>query len=258
MNLSNAVVSDVYTVDPRTLKFDDKLVQFNEELHKEDFSALREQIKEYGQLTPIYIRNGLVIDGRHRSKACTELRIDVKAVDVDPSLKDEDAVVLVNTNIFTSRNNSVTQLAIKACKLVDHFGYSDTKAVAIVGLKNRRLLGYLRQIKASKFDAKFSVIETLLKGDTVTIVESCGKTFQSKSLEVIKRKIVMIEEDEYNETREEPTEPTVQYDDMLESETGKFKFWEMVKGNVINVESKLKIIGLLNVVYPKVPKSNKQ
>jgi DNA-binding NarL/FixJ family response regulator len=42
----------------------------------EAFAAFKADIKANGQVMPIYIQNGLIIDGRNRQKACAELGIE--------------------------------------------------------------------------------------------------------------------------------------------------------------------------------------
>ena len=44
----------------------------------EDFGALKDDIAENGLIEPIWIKDGLIIDGRHRYRACRELGIAVQ------------------------------------------------------------------------------------------------------------------------------------------------------------------------------------
>ena len=247
--LSNAVISDIYTIDPNKVKYDLKFVDFNERKSESSYASLLSQIRENGQLRPIYIRNGLVIDGYHRCKVAKELSIQVNAVDIDSALSDEDAIVLCNDNIFGSRNNSATQLAIKAHDLVEQFGISDAKAIELTGLKDKKAIGYVRRIKASKYDKEFNILATLLQGEAVKFVNPIDDTvFRSKSVDKVKRVIAKIEEYDLLPDNGGLTIPDIDYDAMLDTETAKEYFWSN-QSNITTSETKLLFIGLLNKVY---------
>jgi len=247
-NLSDAIISDVYLADPHKLKFDEKLVDFNEEKDKASYASLLMQIKGDGQTKPIYIRGGLVIDGRHRCKIAKELSIQVRAVDIDPTLSDNKAIMLANDNIFGSRNNSATQLAIKAHMLVEKFGFSDPEAVSLAGLRDKKAIGYVRRVKASKYDKEYGLIATLLQGDTVSMIDSKTDTvFRSKSIDKVKRMVAKLEEEDLL-GGEVLTIPTIDYDGMLETETAREIFWAN-SSNITSSDTKLTMIGLLNKVY---------
>lgn len=60
----------------------------------EGFEELKKAIDKRGQQVPILLRNGKILDGRHRHKACIELKIDLKYEDVG-TITDEEALDLV-------------------------------------------------------------------------------------------------------------------------------------------------------------------
>jgi len=249
--LTEAIISDVYLVDPYKVKFDEKLVDFNESKDAASYESLLMQIKEDGQVTPIYIRDGLVIDGRHRCKIAKELSIQVRAVDVDPALPDDKAVLLSNSNIFGGRNNSATQLAIKAFMLVEKFNFSDVKAISITGLKDKKAIGYVRRIKASKYDKKYNIIPTLLSGGAVQLMDPITNTmFRSRSVDKVKRLVAKLEEIDFlgDEEGDKLKTPTIDYDSMIDTETGKDMFWQHQK-YMTSSDTKLMMISLLNKVF---------
>lgn len=250
VDLTKAIISDVYLVDPHKLKFDEKIAGFNEIKDDASYRSLKSQIRDNTQSTPIYIRNGLVIDGRHRSKICMELSMQVKAVDIDPTLKDEDAVVLCNQNIFGGRNASPAQLAIKAHTLVEQFKYSDVKAVDLTGLRDPKAIGYVRRIKASVYDKQYNILATLLNGKSVNIPQDSSKPFISKSLDSIKRFIVLKEKQDLDESNSTTLEvPSIDYNTMMDSEVERDAFWDLTKHSCMSIEAKLKVIFFIKSHY---------
>lgn len=61
------------------------------------FIELREDIKKNGLLVPVVLRDGKVLDGRHRLKACIQLGVDIAYREVG-LISDEDAVDMVISN----------------------------------------------------------------------------------------------------------------------------------------------------------------
>lgn len=235
-------MNNIYTINPHNVVFDEKIAGFNESKGTASYNSLLMQIQEYGQQEPIIMRNNLCLDGRHRTQICIELNIDVKAIDVAPDLKDEDAIVLCNSNIFGGRNNSATQLAIKAFMLVEQFGMTDIKAVSLTGLVNKKAIGFVRRIKASKLNKELKILDKLLEGEVVKVGERT-----SKSIEVIKKEIVKLEEEEFMKTKIEIKTPKVDYNNLLETELARDKFWLMQLG--MTMEAKLQLVGVLNALY---------
>jgi hypothetical protein len=247
MDKGEQMIGQIYTMKPKDVKFDTKIAGFNELKDSRSYNSLKMQIKEFGQVDPIIMRNGLCGDGRHRTKICEELGIEVICTDVDPNMPDEDFIIRCNSNIFGGRNATQTQLAIKTFKLVEQYGISDVKAAALTSLKSSKAVGYVRRIKASKLDKEYKIIETLLKGEAANIR---GK--RTKSIEVAKREVSRIEEEEHlkNTSEEIDINKVVDFDEYLNTETAKAKFWE-IYGNKkeLTIEDKLFTCELLNAKY---------
>jgi ParB-like chromosome segregation protein Spo0J len=55
----------------------------------DEFMALRKDIRKCGLQVPIVIWNGQIVDGRHRSRACDELKIKPRYDDISSKTEDE-------------------------------------------------------------------------------------------------------------------------------------------------------------------------
>lgn len=239
------IISEPYYVEPSEIKYDIEFSQFNPVKSEDDYKKLLLQIKEQGQLDPGYMKKNRLGDGTHRARACLELGIKMMVVDIDPEISNEDYIIICNTNTFSSRNDSPTQLAIKGFKLVEEFGFSNAKATRMLGLKDKSAIGYVGYIKASKLNFKYNILEKLLSGEPVNIN---GKI--TKSLDVAKRTVARLEEAEAkNDSLIEPTAPKIDYNALIESEAGRDEFWSEQE-NILGVNAKLKAIKWINAAYP--------
>lgn len=72
---------------------------------KDGFEELKNDIGKNGQLVPILLRDGKIIDGRHRHKACLELKISIKVLELG-SLNKEEALSVVISNAITKNTTS--------------------------------------------------------------------------------------------------------------------------------------------------------
>lgn len=236
----NFIISNVYEVLPSDVKYDIDFSKFNPKKSDEEYETLLIQIKEQGQHDPCYFKNGLLGDGTHRVMACAELGIKVKVVDIDPTISDKDYLLLCNKNTFAARNDSTTQLAIKAYNMVDKFKFSMAEAAQYTGLKDKRVIGYAKNIKLSKLNDKFKILETLIKGESVNIN---GKT--TRSIDVVNRMISKIEEEELMDKEIiNESKPEVDYNEMIETEFGKEMFWKIWKNK--DLHSAIELVDTVN------------
>ncbi|SRR5260221_7114865 len=56
---------------------------FFPEMSAEEYSALKADILQHGQQIPIVFKNGTILDGRHRYRACQELDIEPRMMECD-------------------------------------------------------------------------------------------------------------------------------------------------------------------------------
>lgn len=218
--IENKFIGAAYSVVPETVKFDVKIVEFNEKKSDSDYNALKRSIKRDGQTDPIFIKDGLCGNGRHRVKICKELSINVIAIDVNPNLSDKAYLEMCNKDTFTSRNDSPTQLAIKAYIMTKEYGYEDAEAMATLGITNKNSIGYVRFIDNSRFS---NILEDLAKGERVEV-----DGIFTRSIDVAKRKIAKIIEEEQIDYApiDRTNEVGIDYNDFMESDRMKDWFWE--------------------------------
>ena len=248
-NIDIFKTGDVYLVPAENIKFDRTIAGFNPAKGTDEFESLKEQIKKDGQLQPIYIRNGLCIDGVHRTKACIELGIKVKCMDVLDNLSNEKCVRISNTNIFGSRNDGVNQLAIKAYKLVKDFKYKDKQAIELVALSQangRILLSSIRYIIDNDYEW---VIDKILAKENCHIKDSDDNTiYRGQSLRKIKTVISDIESDNNNDDDDDNfLEPEIDYNSIIKLEKDRIDFWNRFgKNKCLTIDEKVYICNLYN------------
>lgn len=231
------MVSNVYSVDPTTIVFDDKYVVFNP-LHNElEYEATVESIKRLGQTDPILMLNGKCIDGRHRTKAAKELGIMVQCVDIDSSLSTKDIVLLCNRNVTSGRDYDSAQKAIQALRLVNEYGFPINKAATHMKI-NRKLVTYAATIKGY---GREDLLVELMK-DNKSKVQLRNMERASRSLELI-AKHVKAEEEEDTVVVDDSERVQWKPDAMIKTEAGKAWYYEMIEA--IDVMGRVKMDMLL-------------
>lgn len=80
-----------------------------------EFDALRDDIAANGQLDPVRLLNGVLLDGRNRRRACVELGLDLWVEHLAADTSPQDFVL----SMTTRRNMSKAQKACVAARLVE-------------------------------------------------------------------------------------------------------------------------------------------
>ena len=154
----------------------DELANKTPEYNDNKFRAFKSGIQTIGQIQPILLRNGKIVDGRHRYKACKELGIE-------PIVKElgniSDAEVLKYVKALTvAKDKTATQLAIEAYNF-----YIEEKAAGIkttykkiahdlgVGIKSMKRVKYIKKVRPE-------FIEPLFKGHSVVVKDIANKREQ--------------------------------------------------------------------------------
>ena len=182
-------MSDVYTIDPHGVVFDDKYAVFNP-LHNElEYAATKENIVRVGQLDPVLMLDGKCVDGRHRVRVAKELGVHVKCVDIDARLPDEDIIVMCNKNVMSGRDYDVTQKAIQALQLVSRYKMTAVAAARLMKV-DHRALSYASTIKG--FD-RHDILDTLM-ADKQNRIQLDNMERPSRSLEILAKYVKTVEE----------------------------------------------------------------
>lgn len=107
---------------------------------KEDYERMREDIRHIGQTDPVELLNGKILDGRNRSKACQELGIPVKVVDVE--IPEEKINAYIYSRNLHRRHLNKGQIAVMALEFLPELKREargrqiKNLRAAIVGLKS--------------------------------------------------------------------------------------------------------------------------
>lgn len=148
-----------------------EIVNINEvELHKltethpvmgdNQFTALVEDIRSKGQLQPVLVYRGKIVDGRHRLRALKLLANDtIKIERLNNNLSLEEVAKLVESSELR-RHQTTTQLAIKGYRVYKRGGLTQKEAAEKVGCS----LANLKHVVALEGMGRMDVIENLEAG----------------------------------------------------------------------------------------------
>jgi ParB-like chromosome segregation protein Spo0J len=107
------------------------------EMNEQEFRALKESIAAMGQIYPILTLGAVVYDGRKRLRACRELGIEPKIVDVGSAIDPADIAAAAN---LLRTHYSASQRALFASRLANlkHGGDRRTDQAANLPLVSQR------------------------------------------------------------------------------------------------------------------------
>ena len=217
------MISDVYTLDPKEVRFDDKYVVFNPTHNELEYAATRQSIEKLGQLDPILLLDGKCVDGRHRVRACKDLAIPVRAVDIDVTTPESSILMLCNKNVMSGRDYDNAQKAIQALKLVNEYGIATLDAAKMMKI-DRRLVSYAATIKGY---GKNDLLEKLLSSKTDK-VQLANMPSPSRSLELI-AKYVKAESEEKTLVVNDSERIQWKADALIKTEYGKAWYYEQLR-----------------------------
>lgn len=222
----------------------------------EGFIELKQDIQKNGQLVPILLRDGKVLDGRHRLRACRELGIDVRYTELGALSDDEALDLVISNSINKATNTDAAKVeAYLMCKA------KGVKQKDMPSLFKRLNINYVRKMSyIEKENPEY--LQALLRQNSVRLysreydkVEDYGtingiwRTLKGNN--ALMNKIVEIE----NKAPSSP-EYNVYLDDVMVNEAAEQDYWEIFdlgksQGVTIHPESLFgrKIIDLINLKY---------
>ena len=214
--------SEVYTVDPTTVVFDDKYVVFNP-LHTDmEYEATKASMVKLGQLDPILMLNGVCIDGRHRTKIAIELGVHVRCLDVDGTAE-RDLILLCNKNVMSGRDYDNSQKAIQALGLVNAYGMTAVEAARSMKV-DKRLVSYAATIKGF---GRVDILDELLKNkDSKVKIDSMERP--SRSLELL-AKFVKAESEKSKVVVDDSERINWEADTYIKTEVGKAWYYNTIE-----------------------------
>lgn len=141
-------------------------------------TALTVDIDTNGQMEPVVLWQGAVVDGRCRQQALTALGKDIIYRELDPEMTEEEVKVFVKA-VNTRRNLTASQKVAVACKqyFEDKGNLTISQVAKSWGVGEMTLKNALWIYKQDP-----AVIETIFDGGTVAITDRQGKPIQSNKV----------------------------------------------------------------------------
>jgi len=250
--MDNIYTSEVYKKDPKTIKFDIEMTTFNRLQTPSEYKATKKSINDNGQLHPIVINDdtNLAEDGRHRVKACIELGIDVKCIDIDHNIDRADRMSIYNVADMSGRVLTTSQRAIQAHKFA-------IAAKCTLALAAEKWNTNDRAVKAANAIAglgRQDVFDEIMSSEKGAWIKPDGATTTNLRL------IASILTAEAQEVEVVPSVPAkVDYESMINTERAKIAFWKI--DNEIELSAHLRrlfVIEHLNMKYKLVDETSKE
>lgn len=108
-------------------------------LQQDDYDALKDSIRNWGQLVPILIDgNGQVVDGDNRKRACLELNIEPWTVKLRyvPKDKDERHAIALAVNLARRHLSSTQRRKVVEAELIRYPDQSDRSIASGLGVSH--------------------------------------------------------------------------------------------------------------------------
>ena len=242
--MSNLFIGKIYSVDPSQIRFDQDITEFNRAYNPVEYEATKISIQENGQDRPICINNktGLCEDGRHRTKICKELGIDVKCIQINGDSAIKSRIDIYNMEAMSGRDLTTAQKAIQAHRYLRLVG-PDVKLVQAA----KKFKVSTREVNEANTIAglgRQDILDTIAEEGVWMIPD---KAKPSKSLRAISS--YLKSQNEEIEIEDENT-CKIDYLDLINTEKGKSEFFNirtlaLMSGRELNIL----VVNYLNLKY---------
>lgn len=235
--------SDVYLVDPESIRFDQTMTEFNRAHDDKEYKQTKLSIKSVGQQQPIMIndKTGMCENGRHRVRICKELGIQVKCVQVNGELPIKVRLEIYNLEQMSGRELTTAQKAIQAHRYAKLTKVPLDEAAAKYNT-NKRTVNAANSIAG------------LGREDILQEVHINGYWLDSNGKKVKDLRSIASQLKSEKETIiEEPISNIIDYESMITTEKGKSEFWrKRTLANMSQHELNIMLVEYMNMKYKLV------
>lgn len=158
------ITEEIHSIDPKDLVLHSEALA-TPKMSAEQYESLKANLEMYGQLDPITIYRGKIVDGRHRWLIIQELGIDTIKYKKMPNNSTLQTIKSIVNSRETRRHESVSQLAIRAYRLKvakESSCTSFSEAADLVGVPRKRVSEVKKIVETY---GRNDIIELLFAGD---------------------------------------------------------------------------------------------
>lgn len=170
---------------------------------QEQFDMFREDIRKNGQIEPVLVYRGKVVDGRHRTRALEEIGETKIKIHRLPNNMTIDAVKDRVDSSEVRRHQTPTQLAIRGYRL-----YKSGMKQPDAAKKSGCSLANLKHVVAIEKLGRIDIVDRLERGYKINVSDDTRFAKMSDSLlaivGMIKREALEVKEYERSDNAEEP------------------------------------------------------
>src|SRR5262249_55500379 len=114
----------------------------------EEFQALKEDIRQYGQRERIVLFEGMILDGRHRYRACLELGLSPRTVSIERDVVGDPVSYVCSVNLHRRHLTAKQRRDVIASVLKASPQQSNRQVAAKLGVDHKTVGAVRRQQEA--------------------------------------------------------------------------------------------------------------